>query len=114
MQIDPKSEITLKYILKPSIGLVPDTYQLIIRVFYQDANYEYSSMVINKPINFHAPSSTGFLGLLTTLVLLGGIVIGSYYLVNLLVNRFWYANSKQQFDLLDYIKEKTGNKQPGK
>ncbi len=103
------SELNLKYTVRPSVSLVPGEYMLVMRVFYQDQLYEYSSTVINRKVAVHlAGSAFSPLGILTMLMLAAGACFVVYHVTNFVVNRFFYGPVKPhqpQFDLLVYLKE---------
>ncbi len=104
-QLLPHSEINLDYTIKPATALTPDKYMLVVRVFYQDEQYEYSNVVLNKPIVIRLPpGSFPILGLGTALAIAAGMCVGLYFLINWFVNKYYAGNKKKPFDLLDFVK----------
>ena len=108
--LDFKQEINMQYTIHPSISLIPESYQLIVLAFYQDNTYVYSNVVVNHPLSFHLKPGITFLNILTVIMLLTGGLALSYFLINWFMNLCFYGDSKQKFDLIDFIKHKLGKK----
>ena len=89
----------------PALSLTAGKYQFLVRIFYQDNNYEYSDLAANRAITFKSKAGIPFLGILVVILLtIGGLYL-LCLLINAIVNRYFYHGKKQQqFDIMRTVK----------
>eukprot|EP00826_Nyctotherus_ovalis_P049310 TRINITY_DN5946_c0_g1_i3.p2 TRINITY_DN5946_c0_g1~~TRINITY_DN5946_c0_g1_i3.p2 ORF type:complete len:122 (-),score=33.23 TRINITY_DN5946_c0_g1_i3:131-496(-) len=105
VELNTTSELNFYYTATPALSLMSGSYQLLVRIFYQDDTFEYSNLAVNKPLLYKAKTGVSFAGVVLFILLgIGGLYVLSV-VVNAVVNRFFYQGKKQQqFDVIESIK----------
>jgi hypothetical protein len=76
IQLRTAEEINLLYKIQPFLNMEPGKYVAILKVLYQDSQYEFSHTVVNQNfIILPISHTTAFLGIITFILVIGNAIL---------------------------------------
>ena len=86
--------------------MISGTYKLTLKIFYQDDDYEYSQVVIEREISFYHVNHTNIWSVFTSLIFGGVILFGFYFVALHLFNKYFrHENSQERIEMTNIMKK---------